>query len=395
VLGWLVVSLGGGFLRYFNPLYVAAPVWDASSHLDAGMVGGRLLGAMICWGSLGGLCLGLAVWQLRPAFRRELENEAPHRSWYSVERVPIGDDPIAWRERHVEGLSPVRSLRTLPQWLAIGLITLLTTISSVVILLLSLAPETTFAEMGRALGRLDLVRLASLAPDAEVGFLIQSLLALLIASLVVGIRCSGAVTGERERQTWEALLLTPISAKQLVHGKLWGVLKSSVWYLLAYAAPAVLFAAVGGLKALLWTILWLAVTLLAMYYVGAAGIWCSVRCKTSWRSLLGTLGLGYVGGLALYLVCSPAIFVLAFFLLMAATILDALLKTQLTGLALFGLSTYWNFVFVATCLGLAIIFWIASRVFLSWSQRWIADRERTRHWHDEPVFRRPRRPVTK
>jgi hypothetical protein len=29
--------------------------------------------------------------------------------------------------------------------------------------------------------------------------------------------------------------------------------------------------------------------------------------------------------------------------------------------------------------------------FLADAQRWVADRERTRHWHDEPRYYRPRR----
>ena len=37
----------------------------------------------------------------------------------------------------------------------------------------------------------------------------------------------------------------------------------------------------------------------AMYFMVAAGIWCSVRSVSSWRSLLGTLAIGYGGGLAL------------------------------------------------------------------------------------------------
>lgn len=391
ILGWLAVTFGGGALRYFNPFFVVAPAWEASSQLDTTAIASRLFGSLVCWGGLGGICLALACWQVRPAFRRELESQAPNRSWYIADRVPIPDDPVGWRERYVEGLSPLRSLRSIPVWLAAALIALVTTLSSLTILIKSLAPEVTFTELGKAMVRLDMVRLASFMPDAEIGFVIQSILALLIASLIVGIRCSGSVTGERERQTWEALLLTPISAKQMVRGKLWGVIKASLWYLLAYAAPAIALSAMGGLKSLLWTIVWLAVTLLAMYYVGAAGIWCSVRCKNSWRSLLGTLGLGYVGGLAIYAVCSPVIGILALLLLFLAMLVDMLLETQIAGVALVGMANYWSFFFFATCVGLALIFLLAARIFLNWAQRYIADRERTRHWYDEPIFRRSRR----
>ena len=162
---------------------------------------------------------------------------------------------------------------------------------------------------------------------AEDGFLLQGLVVMLLGSFVVGIRCSGAVTGERERQTWEAVLLTPLSAKQLVHGKLWGVMAACYWYLLAYAVPAVLLSALGGGGSLGWTVLWLAVTVLAMYFMGAAGLWCSVRSKTSWRSLLGTMALGYLGGLLLYLITSPFVGLLALLVILMLWLVDSWLKT--------------------------------------------------------------------
>ena len=37
----------------------------------------------------------------------------------------------------------------------------------------------------------------------------------------------------------------------------------------------------------------------AMQFIVAAGLWCSIRSVSSWRSLLATLAIGYGGGLAL------------------------------------------------------------------------------------------------
>src|SRR5262245_61229808 len=152
---------------------------------------------------------------------------------------------------------------------------------------------------------------------------------MLLASLVVGIRCSGAVSGERERQTWEALLLTPLTSRQLIRGKLWGIIGSSYLYLLAYAVPALGFAAIAGPTAFFWTALWLAVTWLAMYFIGATGIWCSVRSRGSWRSLLWTLGIGYVGGAFVYIITSPVIFLLAVFIVLGLMLVDYYLQTSL------------------------------------------------------------------
>ena len=41
---------------------------------------------------------------------------------------------------------------------------------------------------------------------------------------------------------------------------------------------------------------------------------------------------------------------------------------------------------------LSLSYSIEDLVTLDWAAGFIADRERTRHWHEEPVFRRPRRP---
>jgi hypothetical protein len=231
---------------------------------------------------------------------------------------------------------------------------------------------------------LNLPKAAELRPNASLGFGIQGAAALLLFTLIVGIRCSGSITGERERQTWEAVLLTPLSAKQIVRDKLWGVLGACNWYLLAYAAPAVVLSALGGLGALFLTLLALAVTLLAMYFIGAVAISSSVRSRTSWGALLVTL----LAGGAVSVATVPAIFVAYGIILLVLLIIGTILNVPLAGPFWGAFSTF----FVASCIGLALAYWLTARWFLNRSVRHIADRERTRHWYDEPVYRRARRP---
>src|SRR5260370_2969820 len=116
----------------------------------------------------------------------------------------------------------------------------------------------------------------------------QGIGALLVATLLVGVRCSGAITGERERQTWEALLLTPLPAPHLIRGKLWGIIGASYPYLLAYLLPALAFSVLAWGCAPIYTFSLMFVTWLAMAFVGSAGLWCSVHSKGSWRRLLLT-----------------------------------------------------------------------------------------------------------
>ena len=49
--------------------------------------------------------------------------------------------------------------------------------------------------------------------------------------------------------------------------------------------------------------------------------------------------------------------------------------------------------FIASCLVLAGIFYGVAVFFLHDARKWVADRERTRHWKDEPLRLRPRRPA--
>jgi ABC-type transport system involved in multi-copper enzyme maturation permease subunit len=390
-LAGLAVWYLQGFLRYFNPLFVLQPAWSTWRTLDLAELGWRLLVSSLCWGTLGIVSLGLAIWRLRPAYIGELEDVRPRIArWYSAVRVPVQDEPIRWRERHVEGLSPTPELRRMPQWLGVTAITALTTLSSFLILVLSLPVNVSLGDVILALARYQPQRLAVVMPSAGNGFLVQGVLVMLLASLVVGIRCSGAVTGERERRTWEALLLTPLSAKQLIRGKLWGIMGASYVYLLAYAVPALVLSVLGGVMALLWVLLWLAVTVLAMYYIGAAGLWASVRSKNSWRALLITMLAGYVGGLVIYAPTSVVLAFLSFVIGLTLAAFDKQFGTQLSTAA--GSFTIDHRVFsILTCIVLALIFWGMSRLFLSMALRWVADRERTRHWHEEPVYRRSRR----
>jgi ABC-type transport system involved in multi-copper enzyme maturation permease subunit len=400
VMFLLLWFVGGGIFNYFNPLFVLQPGWGSS--VDLPLLAYRLGWSAVGWGGIAAVCLALSVWRMRPAYIRQMEGEGKKKkvTWWRVNRTAVSDNPIPWKERHVDGLAPHNILRRIPTWLAVLAVFVGTTVSSLFILALFLPANLRLDQLLQHLVHLEFSQALALITPPPMGaspadaFFLQSLLVMLVASLVVGIRCSGAVSGERERQTWEALLLTPLTSRQLIRGKLWGIIGSSYLYLLAYAVPGLAFAAIAGPTAFFWTGLWLAVTWLAMYFVGAAGIWCSVRSRTSWRSLLGTLGIGYVGGAFVYLLTTPVIFILAIFIVLGLMLVDTYLQTSFGSSAA---NSFDQFLFpafkVASCLALAGIFWGMAWFFITDAQKWVADRERTRHWKDEPLRLRPRKKV--
>jgi ABC-type transport system involved in multi-copper enzyme maturation permease subunit len=384
-----------GVVSFFNPLYVLEPGWETGQMVQ---VARRLVGSIVAWGGVGAACLGLAVWRLRGSYIRQLENSGkkPSANGEAARRSEIADEPIRWKEREVDGIAPLAVLHHIPSALGLALVFFLTAISSLGLLWASLPSTLTWAEANSMIWRGDVLALISSisGPTAGPKFLWQAITAMLIASLIVGIRASGTVSGERERQTWEALLLTPLESKQLIRGKLWGIFGAALRALVAYALPALFFSVLGGFQAFFWTVLWLAVTLLAMWYIGAAGICCSVRSRTSWRALLGTLGFGYVGGFVAYACTTPIVLIVALIILLFLQLVDQFYNLGFVSSTGASGDYFIAAFFIATCLGLAAMFYGLAWWFISDAEKRVADRERTRHWKDEPLYRPRRRPVT-
>ncbi|MCI0379117.1 MAG: ABC transporter permease subunit [Gemmataceae bacterium] len=220
------------------------------------------------WGWAAGVavvlcCLCVATLTLRRAFERFLSAVPRMPRWLAwLRRPPVGDQPLRWKERFVGQVAIFAWLRQLPRRWAIALVFVL---GVALFLILESKPETYFY---------------------------HGLVMMTLVSLFVAVRASGAISGEREKHTWDSLLMTPLEARQLVRGKLWGIIDSARPYFLAYLIPALLWSARGELWGLFCTVFcWLASWGL-LYYYGASGIYWSVQSTTTYQSLFKTLSKG-------------------------------------------------------------------------------------------------------
>jgi ABC-type transport system involved in multi-copper enzyme maturation permease subunit len=318
------------------------------------------------------------------------------RSWL-LGRAPVHGDPLRWKERHVEGVAPLASLRNMPRWLGVVLVLVATSASGLTILARHLpVSHTPGAVIKLALeGDLRGLRNVQVAMDrSDWDFFWQGLSVMLLAGLVMAVRCSGAVTGEREKNTWEALLLTPLETRHLIRSKLWGIVGASWPYLVAYLIPALAFSSLGGTACVLFTLLWFGVTWLAMFFVGGAGLWCSVRSKNSWRSLLSTLGISYIGGFILFCIIFVPSCILSCLIMMVLAIIDQLLvrtfgvQPSFTAGGMGGLGVAYDGFGIAVCILLALSFAIIAWRFIVSAEYRVSVLERTKHWRNEP--RHPR-----
>ena len=364
---------------------------------------GRLGHAAMAWGSLGTVTTTIAIWRLRPAYLRQMEAR-PRRRWAAqfVARPRPVRDIIAWKEYHVG--------RRVPLWLGVPL-----TVAA--------AAALTAYTFDNRFGSPSLARVSLYSSFS--GW------AMFVATLIVGVRCSGSITGERERHTWDGLMTSPLSAREIVRGKLRGVLRATWPYLLAYwfgaglmgtllmidspdltilsIAPAIAFcgvliwwattadrsrstsyavgwfvlcgvlltAGVGGWEGAVIAGVALLASWLAMHFLGAVGLACSARSVSSWRSLLATVVIGYVGGSALFCAGIPIGCVGSMIL---AVVFEAFEKTLIgnpNGGSAFGAGGWFYVLYsVSLTAGSAGLLWLVARSVLNSAENTVAKRDR-------------------
>jgi len=284
------------------------------------------LHAAEAWGLATLVLLLLASWRLRPAFRRQLEGSTKQRHFW-FQRPMIGDIPLRWKEHYAGELAAVPFLKRCPRWLLLACIATLTLAVPGGILLA--ASQTSISELGNSMLDLDIPGLRRmLTGAADEFFLLQGIAVALLFGIAVAIRSAGAISGERERRSWDLLLLTPLETKQILRGKLWGIIDSCRPYLLAYLLPALALAAFAGLLPVFWIVFWWAWAWLLMYFMGTVGIDNSVRAPSTWRSLLATVAANVWVLVLSYLTLGVAVGAVVVFVLASCLLIPGWIVAQ-------------------------------------------------------------------
>jgi len=220
-------------LPALDPLEALTPAWrQAAPWATAWNLGA----ASLAWLAVAGVCFAVAVWRLRPDGLRLMQGDGHKRDAVALSRPPVGDDPIRWRGYHVEGLALLPLFRCVARsWgvLAAGV---------------AATGVSTYSA-------LQSVNYWSRYQHATPWFfMLQGSFFLIAATLSVTARAASAVTGERERDTWDSLRLTPLDGRTFLNGKLRGIFDSVGPYFVAYALPATILSLTGGPLGLFVTI---------------------------------------------------------------------------------------------------------------------------------------------
>jgi ABC-type transport system involved in multi-copper enzyme maturation permease subunit len=118
----------------------------------------------------------------------------------------------------------------------------------------------------------------------------------IIALLGVALRASSSVSGERDRQTWDSLLTTPLESNAILFGKWIGSVLSVRWAAVWLAAIWLVGFVTGGLSLLAIPLL-MSACLIYAGFLALLGLWFSASCRTTLRANLSTLAVtGILGG---------------------------------------------------------------------------------------------------
>ena len=98
--------------------------------------------------------------------------------------------------------------------------------------------------------------LRRVGPRQQEAGAIMGIVFVLLGCFALGVRCGTSVPEERRRNTWDDLLLTAQSFREIITGKMWGILQAMVPYLIAYTLPVFVFAWMAGPVALILAALW-------------------------------------------------------------------------------------------------------------------------------------------
>jgi len=270
LLGWLGLPRQAvAVLEWFNPYSSTNRlIWDGDIY--------SALATAAFWAVFGLAGFALAVWRLRPSCLSVGVTLA--KTGRRKKAPPVRERPMLWKELYIER---VASLGRFGRWLGV-LITL--GIGGGSIVLAAMIVFGTFISPGS-----DLSAIASRA----LGLLLNGFAGTMLGWLLqwgVGLRAAVSIASERERATWDALLMSCLVPSEITVAKLFGSL-----YALRYMAAAMLLAwtlavVVGAVSIPLY-ITWLVGNLMMGAFMAAVGVRCSLSLPTATKSMSWTIAI--------------------------------------------------------------------------------------------------------
>lgn len=248
----------------------------------------------IFYGVLSAICIVWSIARLRAiALKQTVAGTNKKVKWFERWRPPIGELPMYWKELYIEG-------RMRMNWVGWGIVTVLVmlTVGSGLFVMGVYVWDFFTRNHGWVF--------TDFAQSMNIWFRIAGTCVACLMILIVGVRASTCVATERERDTFDALITTPMSAESILWAKLVGTLSSLRLAWVWFGCMITIGLLTGGLHLLAVPILIGAWFIYATFFT-MVGMWFSMTCRSSMRAtvytVLMTLLLGGGHWIAVGLLC--------------------------------------------------------------------------------------------
>ena len=254
--------------------------------------------------SLAFVTIGWSILRLRPiALKQSSEVKAVKQRWWQGVRPRVSNAPMLWKEIYIEGPAYGGTMRS---WLNL--------IAFVMLILVSLGSGVYVAALHFDFDRRAVGDWRALREAMNIWFRVAGTSVACLMLLMSAVRASTCITHERERDTLDALVTTPMTAVTMLSAKLLGSLTSGRRMWVWYGSILALAVATGGVHPLAVPLLILAWFVYALAGV-MIGLWFSMWCRSSMLATFWTVVTScFVGGghwIFLYCCCGSLVGVLA------------------------------------------------------------------------------------
>lgn len=280
VVDWLEPLPVAEFVEWANAGNTISVVVRLLNHLDSGgsldaVLPGYLRDYAITHLSFAFVCLVWATHRLRRVYVKEKETpvreKTPSRWSHWSWRPQIGNTPMLWKELFCVGKKG----------------TIAGAILHTIVVLTSFVPVVLIFDSYRQSSMWGTPRFIE---DINVWLRISGPTVSTFLLISVSVRAAGSITGERERETLDTLLTTPLDSNSILFAKIVGAVASVRWWWLWLAAIGWVGLVTGALSPFAVPLL-VAAWFIYAFVVAEIGVLFSIMMSSTLKATLATLAV--------------------------------------------------------------------------------------------------------
>lgn len=247
--------------------------------------------SILWWTGLGFCGMAFGCWRLRPSYLRRIDGSRARKTNRSGKKCrEVGRNPMLWKEVFADRTA---TLGWVSRWLSRAFVATLLMVSSLFAAAYFWGSHTGttsyyWQNVDVILWLRTIFELIIVGTGLFLPWLVQ---------WAIGLRAAVSIASERERETWDSILTTPLDGKEIVTAKMLGSVTALRWVLLAVAFAWGTAVICGEITVGKFAVYVLDVVTVG-FFMAVVGVWFSLCSKTTARAMTLTLATWLMAAIA-------------------------------------------------------------------------------------------------